>query len=227
MPRVQYESSGWPSTIDVSNVIKAVISATTLPPVPTRAYRAAGVHYWSLAFASPPTKTRFTVEVAGGLHEILLVPSTNRYNPKAANNPSGKQVRKNRLTKPSDQPPPEPVQIVTKPSMEEQSRLDKLEAKVGELENRQDKFERKFDQRLDGVDAALRQTSQAKGPYGGHSPTEAPQKSMRCAGCAPLVDFWSSLSLPFLRLDFRSLVECRGAPPCSLQGSSLWVAGFL
>ena len=56
------------------------------------------------------------------------------------------------------------MQIIAKPSPEEESRLDKLEAKVGELEGRQDRFEKKFDQRLDGVDDALRQLLQRCDP---------------------------------------------------------------
>ena len=85
IPVVQFESSGWPTAIEVAEVIKAVNTATGCPPVPTRAYRAAGVHCWSLAFGAAPSKVRFTIDVSGSLHEILLVPSTNRFNPKVTN----------------------------------------------------------------------------------------------------------------------------------------------
>ena len=78
--------------------------------------------------------------------------------------PSNRQGRKSKTSKPSETPKQEPVQIVTKQTKEDQSRLDKLESRVSELESRQDKFERKFDERLDGVDSALRQLLQRSEP---------------------------------------------------------------
>ena len=94
VPRHTYESSGWPTSIEASSVIHAVKEATGVPPIPTRAYRAAGVYSWSLAFQTPPDKDRFIVEVGGQLHEILLVPAQNRYNPKAQHQDAGRKMKK-------------------------------------------------------------------------------------------------------------------------------------
>ena len=195
VPTVQFESSGWPSMIDVANVIEAVDAATSLPPVPTRAYRTAGVHCWTLSFASPPTKTKFTVEVAGSVHEILLVPATSRFNPKASNKSNNRQGRKAKTAKPHETPLQEPVQVVTKQTKEDQSRLDKLESKVSELESRQDKFERKFDQRLDGVDSALRQLLQRSEPVrprdAGETPPPKFPRMVEMLGVRPIRGFWT------------------------------------
>ena len=57
VPRHTYESSGWPTSIEAPSVIHAVKEATGSPPIPTRAYRAAGVYSWTLAFQDAPSTT--------------------------------------------------------------------------------------------------------------------------------------------------------------------------
>ena len=179
IPVVQYESSGWPSSIEVGEVIKAVAAATGTPPVPTRAYRTAGVHYWSLAFGETPNKLRFTIDVSGSLHEVLLVPSTNRYNPRVTNKqPGNKQPKKAKQHQSQAETKGDQVQVITKTSEVDELRLAKLEAKVDELEGRQDRFEKKFDSRLDGVDAALRQLLQRSEPRTREATHDSPPAKM-------------------------------------------------
>ena len=195
IPVTQFESSGWPSSIEAAEVIKAVAVAAGSPPVPTRAYRTAGVHCWSLAFGKDPTKLKFTIDVAGTLHEILLVQSTNRYNPRVSNKQLAGKQKKQKPWQPKEENIPDQVQVISKPSKEEQTRLDKLEAKVGELESRQDKFEKKFDHRLDGVDAALQQLLQRcssprrREPTGDTPPPKFPKNSWE-AGETPQPRVW-------------------------------------
>ena len=161
VPRHTLESSGWPTTIEASSLIKAVLEATGHAPIPTRAYRSAGVYSWTLAFETAPTKDRFTIEVGGTLHEILLVPTQARYNPKATQHQANPRAKKPK--QPSIEPtfPAQAAIPLGNPTAKaDNERFEKLEAKVGELEARQTSFERKFDNRLDGVDAALRQLLQ-------------------------------------------------------------------
>ena len=168
IPRHTVESSGWPTSIEASSIISTVLEATGCAPIPTRAYRTAGVHSWTLAFQDKPTKDRFTVEVGGSLHEILLVASQQRYNPKAVQSQQNGRTKKARQAaqEPAHQLPAAlPLGIPS--SKPDTTRIDKLEARVGELETRQTNFEAKFDSRLDGVDSALRQLLQR---------TEAPRQ---------------------------------------------------
>ena len=151
-----------------------------------------------------PYKDEVYCRVAGSVHEILLVPATSRFNPKASNKTNNRQGRKAKTPKPHEAPLQEPVQVVTKQTREDQSRLDKLESKVSELENRQDKFERKFDQRLDGVDSALRQLLQRSEPArprdAGETPPPKFPKNGWDAWGAPhswILDFRCRLSSPF------------------------------
>ena len=165
VPRLTYESSGWPNTIEAASVIKTVLEATGAAPIPTRAYRVAGVFSWSLAFQTAPTKERFIVEVGGKSHEILLVPTLNRYNPKATAAQQATKAKrgKQNVPEPTHQPPTT-VPLGNPAARQETQRLDRLEEKVIELETRQNRFERKFDERLDGVDSALRQLLQRSEP---------------------------------------------------------------
>ena len=164
VPRMQFESSGWPSSLEVSSIVKAVKTATGQAPIPTRAYRVAGVYSWSLSFENRPSVLKFTIEVATAKHEILLVETQNKFNPKASQR-SGKPAKQ---AKSSHEPlgserTPNAIHVVA-PSSAESARLDALESKVSDLEKRQNRFEQKFDSRLDTVDNALRQLLQRSEP---------------------------------------------------------------
>ena len=161
IPKCTVESSGWPTSIEASSIISTVLEATGNAPIPTRAYRTAGVYSWTLVFQEMPTRDRFTVEVGGSLHEILLVPSQQRYNPKASQAQHQGRAKKSKQTDPEPlYQPPTAMPLGTHIPKPDTARLERLEARVGELETRQTNFEAKFDSRLDGVDSALRQLLQ-------------------------------------------------------------------
>ena len=161
VPHSTFESSGWPNTVEASSVIKAVAEATGQPPIPTRAYRVAGVFSWTLAFQTPPQKDRFTIEVGGTVHEILLVPTQQRHNPKATQHQQPSKGKKaNQAPKDPQYQPATTFALGNPNAKADQQRLDRLEQKVGELEGRQDRFERRLDERFDGVESALRQLLQ-------------------------------------------------------------------
>ena len=164
IPKLQYESSGWPTSFEVANVIKMVKAATGQAPIPTRAYRVAGVHSWSLSFQDPPSKDKFTIEVTNQRHEILLVESHHKFTPKM-NNRQAKQNKNAKTSQDSALPDRSnsALHVVASPSVES-ARIDMLESKVNDLEKRQTRFEQKFDSRLDTVDSALRQLLQRSEP---------------------------------------------------------------
>ena len=160
VPRHTYESSGWPTSIEAPSVIHAVKEATGSPPIPTRAYRAAGVYSWTLAFQDAPSTDRFIIEVGGQLHEVLLVPTQQRYNPKTQHREQATKAKKQKALHEPTAPQPITIPLGNPQAREDTSRLDRLEARVGDLETKQTNFERRFDERLDGVDSALRQLLQ-------------------------------------------------------------------
>ena len=183
VPKMQYESSGWPNSIEVASIIKAVKTATGQAPIPTRAYRVAGVHSWSLSFENKPSVLKFTIEVASERYEILLVEATHRFNPKATQK-GGKATRQMKSSKDISIPDrhPSAIHVISSPSAEA-SRLDILEGKVSDLEKRQNRFEQKFDSRLDTVDSALRQLlqrSEPTRPRGATAETPPPKHPKNC-----------------------------------------------
>lgn len=76
VPKVTFQAAGWPPGTDPSSVVKSVLEATGVPTVPTRTFRAAGVHTWILTAEKLPSETRFSVDADGSTHEILLQQAT-------------------------------------------------------------------------------------------------------------------------------------------------------
>ena len=150
IPKFTYQTTGWPASTEPRDVITATLKATSLPPLPSRAFRSNGVCGWTLAFQKRPTISKFSVEVNGKLHEILLVeensPPPTRPPPRAAE-----------AAKPQSRPEPAP----TTQFSPDAARLDRLEEKFNVLEGRQSGMESKFDSRFDDISSSLRQLLQA------------------------------------------------------------------
>ncbi|CAK9092493.1 unnamed protein product, partial [Durusdinium trenchii] len=75
VPRFMVDASGWPPGASPTDVIETVAKAVSQAPIPTRTFRAAGVHTWQLGFQAMPTVLTFTVKINGALHQILLTPT--------------------------------------------------------------------------------------------------------------------------------------------------------
>ena len=155
VPKITYESTGWPATIAPSEVVKAVYHEVKAAPIPTRCYKILGVTTWSLAFDSKPSITRFLCQLNGESHEIILTPAQEKQQPikqpkKAKGDGKGKSKAKHEV------PPSHP-----KPKVEEghntESRLTALEVKFGTLERRQDSLETRINEGFGSVNDQLRQ----------------------------------------------------------------------
>ena len=159
VPVVMRESTGWPSSISASEVVKATYHATSKAPVPTRCYKSLGLTTWSLGFAEAPEIKSFLAQFNEQTYEILI---TEPSDPSAikAKNAKGKGKGKTQLTsqKPVNNNLQEPVdQVLT-------DRVACLEAKFGSLERRQDQLEHRITTGFDGVQDQLRQVLQAVVP---------------------------------------------------------------
>lgn len=150
--------------------------------MPTRTFRAAGVHTWILTAESMPSVTRFTVDASGSTHEILLQPLP-QHNTAAKSAGKGKP----RTRKPSSteevtptwgniNPPP-----FSRPKQDDE-RLNRLEAKIEQLDQRQSTFETRVESKFDHISDSLRQIlaashSRAREASGDTPPPKFPKQN--------------------------------------------------
>ena len=165
VPRVLFDSTGWPISISPSELIKATYHAVKLAPVPTRCHRLLGVTCWQLAFSEDPQVTKFVVKFNAQLYEILLTqPGTST---------APKQGKKQAPTKASSSngrgAPSQPVQTVQDDAVAE--RVSILEAKFQTFEKRQEKVERQLETGFDSLQNQLRQVLSAVSQPRDKSPT--------------------------------------------------------
>ena len=174
IPKITYQTTGWPASTEPRDVITATLKATGLPPLPSRAFRSNGVCGWTLAFQKRPAIAKFSVEVNGKLHEILLVEDVGP----APTRPPARQGAKRTAdsSKLGTRPEPAPPSQFSPDA----ARLDRLEEKFNVLEGRQSRMETKFDSRFDDISSSLRQLLQAANAPRERSPsgeTPAPKHS--------------------------------------------------
>lgn len=164
VPVTTRESTGWPSSISATEVVKATFHATSQAPVPTRCYRSLGLTTWTLGFATPPAISTFLAQFNDQTYEILI----SEPDPPApkAKVTKGKGKGKNQQNPQKTAPfRSEPVdQVLT-------DRVACLEAKFGGLERRQDQLEHRITTGFDGVQDQLRQVLQAVAPKQGQAST--------------------------------------------------------
>ena len=165
IPKFTYQTTGWPASTEPRDVITATLKATGLPPLPSRAFRSNGVCGWTMAFQKRPSIAKFSVEVNGKLHEILLVEEILTGQAKPPGRSSGKKVN----DPPRQQSRAEPA--IAPQYHAENIRLDRLEEKFSVLEGRQSRMEAKFDSRFDDISSSLRQLLHAANVPRDRSPT--------------------------------------------------------
>ena len=156
IPKFTYQTTGWPASTEPRDVVVATLKATGLPPLPSRAFRTNGVCGWTLAFQKRPTIAKFSVDVNGKLHEILLVEDTGALAVKSQTRSAGTKKPTEAAQKPSRPDNPPTLQFSA-----EAVRLDRLQEKFTVLEGRQSRMEAKFDSRFDDISSSLRQLLQA------------------------------------------------------------------
>ncbi|CAK9035740.1 unnamed protein product [Durusdinium trenchii] len=159
VPRVLFNAAGWPAGVRPADLVDCVQKATKQAPIPTRAFRDSGVHCWTLGFESAPSPTKFTVQINGQLHEILLSPVS----PVAPKSKVRNHANKPKPREKSDAKTPagDIVKVVSNPSSNDSARIDALEKKFDVLEKKQDNFEHKMDRRYDEIADHLRQILQS------------------------------------------------------------------
>ena len=118
-----------------------------------------------MAFQKRPSIAKFSVEVNGKLHEILLVEEILAAPAKPPGRSGGKK---------GNEPPRQPTCVEPAPATQfsaENVRLDRLEEKFSVLEGRQSRMEAKFDSRFDDISSSLRQLLHAANVPRDRSPT--------------------------------------------------------
>ena len=180
-------SQGSPSKLppgtELPQLIKSTLDATGIAMVPTRTFRAAGVHVWILTAESIPKVTRFTLDVEGTVHEILLQPvSPTAHTSKGL--AKGKGKGKNQKTKAEEHQASwaPPAQLVPTRSKEDEERLTRLETRFDQLEQRQVGFENRVESKFDHISDSLRQIlaashQRSREPTGETPPPKLPKQA--------------------------------------------------
>ena len=166
VPKFSYEASGWPVGSTAANVVHATLTETKAAPIPTRTFRVAGVVTWVLAFDKKPDKDRFTIEVNGTPHEILLQETSGQITSKQVGvKGSGKKGGKAaRALDPKGPTQPGPFVPVPSTNAQDNARIQKLEERFDRIEARQTRFEERVDHKFDHISDSLRQLLQTVGP---------------------------------------------------------------
>ena len=223
IPRVIRDSTGWPSIIGPQEIVRATVHAVSLPPIPTRCYKAQGVTTWTLAFDSTPKIDKFMVQINDKTYEIILtIP-----NEKQSAVPKTRFVK---TAKGGGKGKKDPVDDAPSSIADDANsqRITSLEAKFSAMERRQDTLECKINDGFSSVNDQLRQVPNAIQPRGANNQTgmTPPPKVQKSA-------WWLSLGCPFVFADdaiqhgvhFLSSVDL--IVWCLMKGSLLFIWGVL
>ena len=177
IPKFTRESTGWPSSIGASEVVKATSHELGIPPIPTRCYKALGVTTWTLTFQEPPKKTRFLINFNGSTHEILIT-EPSQISKDQSSNKKGKGKAKGKGNGNGDKTTSQSSRPSHIDDDSTNQRLSVLEAKFCTMERRQDGMEAKINEGFSGVNNQLRQILHAIQPRSSTGSTGAspPQK---------------------------------------------------
>eukprot|EP00438_Fugacium_kawagutii_P027075 Skav214866 [mRNA] locus=scaffold16:591679:596082:+ [translate_table: standard] len=153
IPKMQYESHGWPNGILPSQVVKACAFACKTAPVPTRCFRSVGVTSWVLLFQDAPAVTKFSACFNNTTVEIVLTPSQSADKPSAKKSKSQKPIPPKSSNGASSSQPSKKDQG----SDEQTSRIAMLENRMNLVESKQESLEQKMVSSFDSVHDQLRQ----------------------------------------------------------------------
>lgn len=173
VPRLTFQTSGWPAGTDPSSVVKSMLEATGVATVPTRTFRAAGVRTWILTSETLPSITRFTVDADGATCEILLQQITSGNNA-AKGQAKGKQKPRAAKSHPTSTTSWSPHATLAQAPQQDDERLGKLEARFDILEKRQCSFENRVESKFDHIADSLRQILAANHTRGRETSGETP-----------------------------------------------------
>lgn len=181
VPKVQYQSTGWPAAIEPASVVKCTLQAVGIAPVPKKAFRTQGVHGWILGFNSRPSTLRFTLEINSSTHEILLVEEDKSVKPRSTGRqqvkPFGKSndiARQSTTATVRTEPPQAQRGSVSGGLSVDAQRLQILEDRFDKLEGRQARIEEKVDARFSEISTSLRQLLNASGIHQRESTGDTP-----------------------------------------------------
>ena len=173
IPKFTFEAAGWPPGLEAKDVVESTHKATGAAAIPTRTFRAAGVHTWILVFQDKPKLQKFNIQINSGIYEILLREAPLQPPPKGQG--KGKTSKKE-----APMPPAAPAPQLTMFHTDKQridqleARFDKLGQQVAGIEDRQGVFERRFDARFGEISDSLRQLLQQSQPRGKEASGETP-----------------------------------------------------
>lgn len=180
VPKVQFQSTGWPAAIEPASVVSCTLAAVGLAPVPSKAFRSGGVHGWILGFASVPSVLRFTLDINTSTYEILLVEEDKSFKPRPQGRPLGRQQGKpgEQAGHPGPGSKTDLLPSSRVPTVSVQShdthRLQALEARFDKLESRQNRMEEKVDSRFSEISSSLCQLLNAAGSHAREPTGETP-----------------------------------------------------
>lgn len=157
IPRVAYQSTGWPLSIGAADIVKAVKYACGQAPIPSRCFRSLGVVSWTLNFASVPKPLRFSAMFNSEICEILLTPCDVV---EAVTSKQPKGAGKGKKGKSKTQGDGDKASCSDIPHEELQKtndRISSLEGRFTVMEKRQEGVEAQLSSNFDAIQNQLRQ----------------------------------------------------------------------
>eukprot|EP00438_Fugacium_kawagutii_P001736 Skav219917 [mRNA] locus=scaffold2006:81597:85595:- [translate_table: standard] len=159
--RCTYLAQGYPFNMSHDGIIETVKQGANKAAIPLRSFRLNGLITWVLGFEQHPDIKKYTIKVAGAVHEILLT--------EQAQMKPVKQVK--RVQKASKKENTAPARFetyapanTTTSIQHDDSRVQTLERKVAQLEVGQSQLSQRMDGRFDQMANQLQQVLAAVCP---------------------------------------------------------------
>eukprot|EP00438_Fugacium_kawagutii_P018713 Skav214177 [mRNA] locus=scaffold945:474825:478319:+ [translate_table: standard] len=159
--RCTFLAQGFPFNMSHSGIIDSVKQGVNKAAIPLRSFRLNGLITWVLAFDEPPAIKKFTIKVAGAVHEVLLT--------EQAQMKPVKQVKRMQKNAKKENAAPSRTEVfapsgTTSSIHHDDMRIQTLERKVAQLEVGQSQLAQKMDGRFDQMANQLQQVLAAVVP---------------------------------------------------------------
>eukprot|EP00438_Fugacium_kawagutii_P013606 Skav202999 [mRNA] locus=scaffold1344:77725:81072:+ [translate_table: standard] len=180
--RCSYLAQGYPFNMSHEGIIDSVLQGVGKAAIPLRSFRLNGLITWVLGFAEPPTTMKFTIKVAGSVHEVLLTeqakmkPIKQVKRMQKAPNKENTSVPRSSAFVPSN---------TTSSIQHDDMRIQTLERKVAQLEVGQSQLSQRMDGRFDQMANQLQQVLAAVCPQSAPSRTTRGQENVGSTGETP------------------------------------------